>query len=289
MSLLLSLVLAQAAAADVPVAIVVSSRRDAAAASALCVQLKAALGPLAMSEKESVDRLTQLGGVDPQACDGAKLCLQKLAQLLRGVVIGVDVSKAGKLLAGHIEAVSFDRVESLATDDLTGDMKSWPQKTAAAAQAFGQKLQPQLLALKPKEEPKAAPPQPELKSTPALEPPREATLVPEPPPQPPEQEPLAVTQAPGHNGGPVPYIVGGAAALSLIGAVVLMVLGFADRSTYQSSFIAVPNQMIVASSLRDDQLNALASASNLKIGSGGALIGVAAALGVVAGILFARE
>src|SRR4051812_30896983 len=144
---LLTVVLAQAPA-DVSVAIVVSSRRDPGNAPAVCDQLKAAIGAGAMSEKESVDRLTRLGGVDPHACDGARLCLQKLAQLLHGVVIGVDVSKAGKLLAGHIEAVSFDRVESLASEDFTADAKSWPQKSQAAVASLAQRLSPALVTMR---------------------------------------------------------------------------------------------------------------------------------------------
>src|SRR4051794_35159731 len=140
MSVLLLLVLAQAPAADVPVAIVVSSRRDSGNASAaLCEQLKSALGSKAMGEKESVERLTHLGGVDPHACDGARLCLQKLAQLLHGVVIGVDVSRAGKLTAGHIEAVAMDRVDSLATIDVASDAKGWVQKAGDAAKSLADK------------------------------------------------------------------------------------------------------------------------------------------------------
>jgi hypothetical protein len=287
MSLLLYLVLAQAPAADVPVAIVISSRRDSTTASSvLCEQLKTALGPRAMGEKDSVARLTQLGGVDPHACDGAKLCLQKLAQLLHGVVIGVDVSKAGRLLAGHIEAVSFDRVESLATDDLTGDAKSWPQKSSAAAQAFAQKLSPQLDALKPKEEPK--PPPPELKSSPALEPPHTVVVVPEPPPQP-ATEVVAVQQTGSSGFGPVPYVATGAAVASLGAGITLLVLGFVDRNTYQGSFQQVPNQTALSSSFTDAQLSSLATASNAKIGLGIAFSVIGAALGVLAGVLFAKE
>jgi hypothetical protein len=288
MSLLLYLVLAQAPAADVPVAIVISSRRDSTTASSvLCEQLKTALGPRAMGEKDSVARLTQLGGVDPHACDGAKLCLQKLAQLLHGVVIGVDVSKAGRLLAGHIEAVSFDRVESLATDDLTGDAKSWPQKSSAAAQAFAQKLSPHLDALKPREEPK--PPPQELKASPALEPPHQVVIVPEPPPQPPSEAVGVQAEGPSKGFGPVPYVVTGAAVASVGAGIALLVSGFVDRNTYQGSFQQVPNQMAVASSFSDAQLSSLATASNAKIGLGIAFGVIAAALGVLAGVLFAKE
>jgi hypothetical protein len=286
MSLLLYLVLMQAPAADVPVAIVVSSRRDSTTASAtLCEQLKTALGPRAMGEKESVQRLTQLGGVDPHACDGAKLCLQKLAQLLHGVVIGVDVSKAGRLLAGHIEAVSFDRVESLATDDLTGDAKSWPQKSSAAAKALAQKLTPQLDALRPKEEPKPSPP-PENKN---VEAPHQVIVVPEPPPSPPPEVTAVQAEGGAKSFGPVPYVVTGAAVASVGAGITLLVLGFIDRNTYQASFQQVPNQTAIASSFTDAQLSSLATASNAKIGLGIAFGVIAAALGVLAGVLFAKE
>jgi hypothetical protein len=284
--LFIALVLAQAPApsGDVPVAIVSSSRRDPGTSAALCEQLKTALGGTAMGEKESIDRLAKLGGVDPHACDGARLCLQKLAQLLHGVVIGVDVSKAGKLLAGHVEVVSFDRVESLATEDVTADAKSWPQKSQAAVASLAQRLSPQLLAMRPRVEPK-----PDLKGTPAFEPPREVNLTPEPPPTPlPSPEP-AVTASGEVSKGPVPYVTAGSGIVSLGIGITLTVLGFLDRGTYQASFQQVPNQMAVASTLTDDKLTALATASNAKVGFGVGLIGLAVALGITAAILFVKD
>jgi hypothetical protein len=279
---LLSLVLAQAPA-DVPVAIVISSRRDPGNAAALCEQLKTAIGQGAMGEKESVDRLTRLGGVDPHACDGARLCLQKLAQLLHGVVVGVDVGKAGKLFAGHIEAVSFDRVESLATEDITSDAKAWPQKSQAAVTSFAQKLSPQLQAMRPKVEPR-----PDLKGTPTFEQPREAQLTPEPPPQP-RAETLELVTPAETGKGPVPYLTAGAGVVCLGVGITLTVLGFLDRGTYQASFQDVPNQMAVASTLTDQQLSNLATASNAKIGFGVSLIGLAVALAVTAGFFFLKD
>ncbi|MBL8955404.1 MAG: hypothetical protein JNK82_31810 [Myxococcaceae bacterium] len=288
---LLLVVLAQAPS-DVPVAIVVSSRRDTGnQAPAAAEQLKAALaaqGITATSDAESVKRITALGGVDPKACDAARLCLQKLAQLLQGVVIGVDVSKAGKLTAAHIEAVSYDRVESLAADDLTSDAKSWARKSAAAAAAFAQKLQAPVAALNEARRAKVV--EAPLPPAPGLERPREVRVVPEPPPVPPPAvaaEPLPPPQKSAL--GPVGYVTGAVAIIAIGAGIACLILGFLDRGTYfqtQSSTGALPG---IASTYNDQQLAGLAAQSNLRIGLGGGLVGLGALLGITSALLFAKE
>ncbi len=281
---------------DVPVAIVVSSRRDVGnQAPAVVEQLKAALqaqGITATGDGDSVKRLTQLGGVDPRACDGARLCLQKLAQLLQGVVIGVDVSRAGKLSAGHLEAVAFDRVESLATDDVTADAKSWSKRASEAASSFAQKLKGPLAAMNDARRAKvAAAPTPkpadnELKSTPVLEPRREPQIVPEPPPVPP---PAVTAEPPKSSLGPVAYVTTGAAIIAVGAGIACLILGFLDRGTYfqtQASTDALPG---VASTYNDRQLAGLASQSNLRIGLGGGLLGLGAVLAITSVLLFMKE
>lgn len=302
MTALLLVVLSQAglsqAPADVPVALVVSSRRDTTnAAPALVDQLKIALaaqGITAMGDADSVARLKLLGGVDPKACDGSRLCLQKLAQLLQGVVVGVDVSKAGRLTAGHVEAVAYDRVESLAVDDVTSDAKSWNKTAGEAATAFAQKLKAPLAAMNEARRPKEAPPkvaekQPELKTAPPLETPREATLTPEPPPTPPPAVPVeATTQKSGL--GPVPYVTTGVAIVALGAGIVCLILGFIDRGTYVGTFERPMGLGTdVASMYTDAQLRNLAQQSNVRIGVGTGLVALAAALGITSGILFAKE
>ena len=77
MGTLLVLLLAQTAsvpaAPQVPIAIVVSSRRDTGntLSSAICAKLKeslAAQGIEAMSEEQSNERLVKLGAIDSHAC-----------------------------------------------------------------------------------------------------------------------------------------------------------------------------------------------------------------------------
>lgn len=266
--------------------VVVSSRRDVGStAVSICEQMRVALaaqGIVATGDGASVERLKKLGGVDPKACDGARLCLQKLAQLLQGVVIGVDVSRAGKLSAGHFEAVSFDRVDSLAADDVTADAKSWPGKSSAAVTAFAAKLKAPMLALNETRRASSKPPEPELKAPPDA--PREVRVLPEPPPLPPP----AVT-AEKSGTGPVPYVTGAAAVAALGMGIVFMVLGFIDRGTYHASFADPTGLMGHASSLSDDELTQLASSSNIRIGVGAGLIGLAVALGITSGVLLFKE
>lgn len=292
MTALILFALAQAPT-EVPVAIVVSSRRDTGTqASTLAEQLKVALaaeGITATSDADSVARLKKLGGVDPRACDGARLCLQKLAQLMQGVVIGVDVSKAGRLSAGHLEAVAWERVESLAADDLTSDAKSWPAKSKDGAKAFAQKLKGPLAELNEARKVKASS---ELKGAPVLEPPQQARLVPEPPPVPPPTAPPTAVQAePAQksNLGPVAYVTTAAAIISAGAGIVCMILGFLDRGTYFSTLSRFDGSMDMASSYDDRQLLGLANQSNLRVGLGAGLIGLGAALGITSAVLFTRE
>lgn len=295
--LALLLVLSQAPT-DVPVAIVISSRRDTSTSAATLVeQLKVTLGAQgisAMGDADAVARLKTLGGVDPKACDGARLCLQKLAQLLQGVVIGVDVSKAGRLTAGHLEAVSWDRVDSLASDDLSSDAKSWNQRSAETATAFALKLKPSLQALNDARRPKVAatpptpPPakDPEVKARPPADQPRDAMLVPEPPPTPPPA--VVVEERKASSLGPVPYVTAATGIVALGAGIVCLVLGFFDRQAYVDTFRR-PDGMAVVSSYTDAELRDVAGRSNLRIGLGSGLVGLGAALGITAAVLFMRE
>lgn len=290
MTALLLFVLAQAPS-DVPVALVVSSRRDnTGAATQLVESLKASLQSQqisAMSEAESVKRLTQLGGVDPKACDGARLCLQKLAQLLQGVVVGVDVSKAGKRLAAHVEAVSFDRVESLAVDDLAAESKAWKSKSLEFANGFSVKLRAPLAALNESRKSKTDnTPRgfEEFKAPPTVD--ASPSISPVPQPMPKVQ--AAVTpppELPAKTRGVLPYLIGGGAVVSAGVGAALMVLGFVDRGTYSASLRMRVNGQTI-STLTDQELSALAGRSNMFIITGSILIGVGAALGITSLLLF---
>ncbi len=113
--------------------------------------------------------------------------------------------------------------------------------------------------------------------------------MPEPPPTPAPAVEAVVSRNATHSTGPVRYIAAGGAVVSLAVGVTFLVLGFIDRGTYTASFHSVPNQTALASSLRDDQLSALASSSNTRLGLGTTFTALALVLGVVAGLLFAKD
>ena len=261
MTALWLVILAQAAVPSksaVPVAIVVSSRRDAlnTLSPQLCDELKKALaaeGVVAMSDAESTQRLVSLGGVEPRACDGSKLCLQRLAELLRGVVIGVDVGKVQRFSAGHLEALAIDRAESIGVADITADGKSWQKKSASAAIAFARKIAPVVLELERVRQEQlradAMPPQ-------VTDVPRQASLLPDAPLTPPPE--LTVRR----SRGPVPYVLLGAAIAAAGAAVAMLILGLADANRYNGSLQPLAGG--TTSSFTQAQLNGLAASGNLK-------------------------
>ena len=284
---------------QVPIAIVISSRRDTGdtLSSALCAKVKDALaaqGIEAMSAPQSAERLAKLGAVDSRACDGSKLCLAKLAELLQGIVIGVDIGKVQKFSAGHLEAVAVGRVDSLAVSDFSSDAKGWPKKSAAETAAFvaqvvsgaremNKALEPVKVAVVEPPPPKVAvvepPPPPKVI---VADMPTEVKLIPEPPPTPP---PVIIDEP--RSRGPLPYVVVGTAVAAAVVAVTLLVLALIDTSKYNGTTDGFNS--LTTSSLTRAQLDTLAANANLKYSvSLGTGIG-AAALGVVAGILLVRE
>jgi hypothetical protein len=297
--MLLLVLLAQTAASEppksaptVPIAIVVSSRRDAGntLSSALCTKVRDALaarGIEAMTEQQSADRLAKLGAIDPHACDGSKLCLAKLAELLQGIVIGVDIGKVGRFNAGHLEAVAIGRLESVAVADFTSDSKGWSRKTGDELPAFIAPVASMAAemnkALVPVEPPKAVavaptPPPVEKKSDAPLEP----KLLPVPPPTPP---PVVVEET--RSRGPVPYIVGGTAVALAIVAVTMLALASADSDAYHSRQETLSGGQ--TSPLTRAELDRLAGSANLKYSAAlGTGIG-AGVVGIAAGYLLIRD
>lgn len=289
---------------QVPIAIVISSRRDTGdtLSSELCAKVKDALaaqGIEAMSAPQSAERLAKLGAVDSHACDGSKLCLAKLAELLQGIVIGVDIGKVQKFSAGHLEAVAVGRVDSLAVSDFSSDAKGWPKKSAAETAAFvaevvsgaremNKALEPVKVAVvqpPPPPPPKVAvvePPPPPTPKVIVADMPTEVKLIPEPPPTPP---PVIIEEP--RSRGPLPYVVVGTAVAAAVVAVTLLVLALIDTSKYNGTTDGFNS--LTTSSLTRAQLDMVAAEANLKYSvSLGTGIG-AAALGVVAGILLVRE
>ncbi len=245
--------------AENTVAIVISSRRDAGGqlanevANALKKQL-AAKGIAALGPDEATARLTQLGAVDPKACDGARLCLSKLAQLLgpHGAVIGVDVGKAGRFNAGHLECVSATRLESLAVSDFTADAKKWAATREDALKAFVTEVAPKLRVLLA--ESVAATPQ--AGTLTPRDAPVNAQLTPDAPPLP----PLVVAKPT----KPIPtaaWVTGGGAVASAGVAVAFLVMGLNHKAAFDSSQVEV-NGRPGGSTLTQTQLDGLAQASN---------------------------
>lgn len=266
----LLVVLAALAAVDGPaketsVAIVISSRRDAVGqlSKDVAASLKAKLeaqGIAALNPEEATARLTKLGAVDPKACDGARLCLSKLAQLLgaRGVIIGVDVGKAGRFNAGHLECVAANRVDSLAVADFTGDAKRWASTSEEALKAFITELVPKLNALAAEAEAAAAaakPSVPPVATAPIPDAPVAPKLVPGAPPTPP-----LVTANPSKPWGPGVYASGGAAIVSAGVAATFLVLALGHKGEFDGSLSTVDGKSV--SRLPESRLNALAAASN---------------------------
>ncbi len=289
---LLSQAPAEAPKVQVPIAIVISSRRDTGNTLSpfVCVKLQEALaakGIPAMNEAQSIERLTKLGGVDPRACDGSKLCLLKLAELLQGIVIGVDVGKVARFSAGHLEAVAVGRVDSVAVSNFTSDAKGWPKKSADEIAALialvvpvAQQMTKALQPVEPPPKPVAVvePPPPKPADTPT-----QVKLVPEPPPSPP---PAVVVEAP-RSRGPLPYVFVGATVAAAAVAIAMLVLASSDAQRYNASLSLLKGE--TTSSLTRDQLTRTAASANLEysvaLGSG---IG-AAAFAIASGYFFLRE
>ncbi len=180
------LVLMQCAAPR-EVAVVVTSRRGQSSSDEVAARVVSALrakGVTVMAPDEATRRLVEVGGVDPQSCDGLRVCVKHLAQMLgqRGVVVGVDVAKAGRLTAAHLEALASDRLEPLAACDVNGDRLSFATQSAAAIDQLSEELSRTLAALdaqppsvaSPAVEPLPPPPAPALEAGPPVSAPAEA-------------------------------------------------------------------------------------------------------------------
>jgi len=263
MGALLLLMLAQSPQAPGDVAVVVSSRREPAAAQKVARALAEVLAPSAhvLSDDAAKARVAELGGVDPVTCDGARQCLSKLAELLgpHATVIGVDVAKAGRFQSCHIEAVASGKGESLLADDFTSDTKAFEAQSKQWARSFGERLQVKLSAwnqeieaAKPKVAP--TPPNPIIATNP------EPVLVAPPPPPPPllvEQPPPARTPA------WVCTVVAGAGAIS---TGVLLGLGLSAKARYDNSVRTFLIGTDNASTLTWSQLNQTVDRANNELG-----------------------
>lgn len=124
------------------VAVVSVSRRGSGAAGFVTSQVVKSLKSRGLKVIEARDaqlRIMQKSGVDPASCDGTKVCVRHLAQLLgpKAVVVGVDVAKAGNVYATHLEALAADDGNALASFDFNADARTFQGRFPLAATRFG--------------------------------------------------------------------------------------------------------------------------------------------------------
>jgi len=271
------------AQSPVDVAVVVSSRREPAAAKKVAHALVEVLAPTAhvLNDDAAKARLAELGGVDPVTCDGARLCLGKLAELLgpTSVVIGIDVAKAGRFQSCHVEAVAPGKIDSLLADDFTSDSKAFDADSKKWAKGFAERLQVKLDALAAERE--AAKPKPQPQPPPTVTPPPE--IVPPvsnvPPPPPP---PLLTEPAPSRT----PAWVSTAGALATaISCGVLLGLGLTDKAHYEDSQRNFLGGTQIASTLTLAEINATVNRSNTEL-SFSLGFGIAAAVATALALYF---
>ncbi|MFT3841621.1 MAG: hypothetical protein QM723_31825 [Myxococcaceae bacterium] len=124
------------------VAVVSVSRRGSGAAGFVTSQVVKSLRTRGLKVLEARDaqlRIMEKSGVDPASCDGTKVCVRHLAQLLgpKAVVVGVDVAKAGNVYATHLEALAADDGNPLASFDFNADARTFQGRFPLAATRFG--------------------------------------------------------------------------------------------------------------------------------------------------------
>jgi hypothetical protein len=284
MGALLLLLLAQTPQAPGDVAVVVASRREPANAQKVARALAEVLAPTAhvLTEEGAKSRIAELGGVDPVACDGQRLCLIKLAELLgpHATVIGIDVAKAGKFVSAHVEAVGAGKVESLLADDFSSDTKGFDAQSKQWARTFGEKLKDKLAQWNAEVE--AAKPKPVVTQTPTPTPaPTPEPIAPPPPPPP------VVEQHDQPSHGPA-WAATVAAGLLAIGGGVTLGLAISNKTAYDNSVRSFLSGNQNASSLTYSQLNSTVNAANTEFSIALGL-GIATVVAVaVAILLFAR-
>lgn len=255
------------------VAIVLSSRREVSAtlASGVCEKLQTALaaeGVTAKGDPEATAELLRLGAVDPRACDGSRLCLARLAEVYKGLIIGVDLSSVQKYTAGHIDAVGPGEVALVASTDFNGDATTWAKKSDLAIAALAREV---AVALK-------------VRPAPTASAPVSQALVPAP------SSDAGTSTAVDFSNMPraVPYAVTGAAALTTGLAIGFLAVGLGNQGTYRGSITRLPNGQSV-SSKSDAELNRLSSDINTQFSASLGLGITSVVLGGVATYLLTRD
>jgi hypothetical protein len=278
-----------------PVAVVLTSKRPGAeavsqkiATRVFEVLKKEQIGGL-LNAAQSAKELKANGFSDPRTCQGMRSCLTKLAILLgaRAVVVGVDVGKVGKTLAIHLEAVAADQEQPLASLDVSSSLDGWSDAMSAPIAVFARDVKGGLVLAR--EAPPPLPqPSPVLKKptdAPKLEEPlKQASLTPTL-----KEAPLELrAAAPEGTSRTAAWVLAGTATAAAGGAVVLGVLGGADKAKYQASLVTLPDGSM-GTTLPESEVKALASSANTKIGLAIGSAVLSAALGGTATWLFLRD
>lgn len=262
---MLQLALGQSAEVRTPVAVVMTSKRPGAEASAPKIAQRvfdsfkregvSGLLDDAATSKE----LRSAGFSDPKSCQGTRACLSKLAILLgpKAVVVGIDVGKVGKTLAIHLEAVSADREESLATLDVSSSLSGWSDAMSAPIVVFVRDVKAGL-ELKKKKVVEEPPPTPPLEVA-RTDTPKKTELVPAPK----DEGPVSglVEQGDGKPPRVAAWVFAGSAAATAGVAVAFGVMSGSAKSQFDASLVDLGDGTR-GTRLPEDQARALADQAN---------------------------
>ena len=250
-----------------PIAVVVSSKRPNTetfspkiATKVVDALRKDGIGPL-LDDAAATRALKNAGFSDPKTCAGGSACVAKLAVLLgaKAVVIGVDVGKVSKSLAIHLEAMSADQEDPLATVDIVAPADKWAEKSAVPLAQFAAALKEKLIIKKQRVS--DATPEVPAKSF-GSDAPRQTTLTPSASVEP--TEPPLVAAKTKKSPKVIPWVFAGAAVVTAGVAGTFAVLGFSDKATFESKRIVLGNGAY-GSRLTQQQAAGLASSANTKL------------------------
>lgn len=156
-------------------AVVLASRRSGADdAPKILAQVRSLLIAEGVAIDAEQQVATRLGKEDPRKCQGAQACLGKAADLLGGVVIGVDVARARKSLLVHLTAVAPGG-ELLHEMDIDVPLTRWQNALKVPVIGFARVVQ-ERLAPAQSTPPESPPPTPPIVEAPTKDAPLVAKL-----------------------------------------------------------------------------------------------------------------
>jgi hypothetical protein len=285
---LLSAWLMMTAAADgplrEPVVVLVSSKR--AGAESIAREVAASVRSQLM--RESARTVGDKAGTeDASACQGQPVCLRKIAAFLgpHALVIGVDVGKSARSLAIHLDAVTADAPDVLATAEFLVPVKGWKEQSMAALSVFVHNVVDKLPQPAAGASPAPAP-APGREDAPVAQPsPSPAVVVPSSSSSEPAVEAVAAAPSASTSGGRIAaWCATAGAAVGLGLSSTFLVLGLSDQSVVSGALTPAGGGYV--SSLDAHDLRAYADRGNLRftISLATGLLGLA--LAALAGVLF---